>query len=86
MSDDLVALVLSCLRDVMLDDSERDPDSRLLGTAGIDSLVIEELLTACEEASGRTMAPELIIPQTFTSPRAIAQALAASGQQRGADQ
>ena len=86
MSDDLVALVLGCLREVMLDDDERDPDSRLLGTGGIDSIVIVELLAACEQASGRTLAPELVVPQTFASPRTIALALAASGQLRGADQ
>jgi hypothetical protein len=83
MSDDLVALVLACLREVLFDDTERGPDSPLLGTAGIDSIVIVELVAACELASGTTLALDLVIPETFASPRAIAMALAASRQPKG---
>lgn len=75
--DDLVALVLDCLRDVLFDDVEWGPDSPLLGAAGIDSLVLVELLAACERASGTTLPPDLFVPATFASPRTIAAALAA---------
>ncbi len=75
----LLPLVLECLADVLVDDVHRGPDTRLLGgAAGIDSIAVVELVAQCEEASGIVLAPELIVPHTFASPRTLAAAFAAS--------
>jgi acyl carrier protein len=76
---DLLAQVLECLADVLLDGVERGPDTPLLGGAsGIDSIAIVELTAMCEEAVGITLAPELVVPDTFASPRTLAAAFAGS--------
>jgi acyl carrier protein len=80
---ELLEVVLSCLQEVLLDDVERGPDSPLLGSGGVDSLVLVELVAACEQAGRTTLAPDLFVPATFASPRTFANALAAGRRPEG---
>ncbi|MFD0635650.1 phosphopantetheine-binding protein [Catenulispora yoronensis] len=73
---DLAAIVLDCLRKLLVEDTERGPDTPLLGSDGVDSLVLVELVTACEQAGRTTLEPDLFVPATFATARTFATALA----------
>ena len=76
MNDNVLARVMKCVMQIVLDDVEIEPDTPLPQLPSMDSLAIYELLDAVECALGCSLPPERIITETFTTPKSIAAAFA----------
>ena len=76
MSDDVLAQVMECVRQIVVDDVEIEPDTPLLELTSMDSLAVYELLVAVEGVLGVSLPPERVVTETFTTPKTIAAAFA----------
>jgi acyl carrier protein len=76
--DALSAAAVAQLAGALLD-ATVSPETSLFAVEGFDSLAIVELVEALERASRREIPPALIVPETFATPQALADALAGAG-------
>lgn len=78
MTAPLLTTVLDCLGDAIPGELDIGPDTPLLDLGTLDSLAIAEVTAAVEAASGVELAPELLVPASYATPRALAAAFEAS--------
>ncbi len=77
--DDLVGGVIEEIRAALrTEELPADPSLSLLDVAGFDSIVIVDLLDRLERRYGVEIHPSLIVPETFATPRSLADVLARS--------
>lgn len=75
MIEQIVLLINSALS---IHGTKVNPDTSLLDAAGFDSIVIVELCEKLETSFAIELDPGLITPETFQTPRHIAQAVVMS--------
>ncbi|HEX2078010.1 MAG TPA: acyl carrier protein [Longimicrobium sp.] len=77
---ELMLAVLETLRAVLPPSAgPLDEDTQLYDRPGFDSLAVAGVLERLEDRLGMEMDPGLILPETFETPRTIAEALERSG-------
>jgi acyl carrier protein len=75
---------MACLRAVLPDPAAPlDPETEILTLSGVDSMVIVALLAKLEEEFGVEIRPELIAPESFGTPRRLAETVRASAREGG---
>ena len=76
---DLLPCVLRVVRAAVdVPDGEIAEDTELLGLPAFDSMKLVQIVEEIEAAAGVEIDPELIMPEAFASPRAIAETVAAT--------
>ncbi len=75
----MVALVLDVASETLGRGRRLTASTRLLDLPACDSLAIATLVERLEDRLHREIAPELIVPETFTTPSTIASALLSGG-------